>query len=334
MPATRPAWFRLFVAGALLALALPQKAGAAENGAGFYLLGSRGALAGVLPPPGLYFQNDVYLYSGTTGANVAIPFNGRIVADVKANAIFELPTLLWSTPLQILGGNLGLSATIPAGGPAIDAGVSLTGPRGNVISRDLHDSDFTVGDPVFAGTIGWHAGNFHWSTGVTVNVPIGDYHPGALANIAFHRWGADVFAAGTWLDPHLGIDLSGAVGVTFNGTNPVTDYTTGTEFHLELAASKILSNGFQFGAIGYYYQQVTGDSGSGARLGDFKGRTIALGGTAAYTFKLDGRDITTRVKVLREFDVENRLEGTAGFLTVSFPIAVNAAPTKPLVTRY
>jgi len=84
----------------------------------------------------------------------------------------------------------------------------------------------------------------------------------------------------------------------------------------------------------YYYQQVTGDSGSGARLGDFKGRTIARGGTAAYTFKLDGRDITTRVKLLREFDVENRLEGTAGFLTVSFPIVVNAAPVRPLVTKY
>jgi hypothetical protein len=40
------------------------------------------------------------------------------------------------------------------------------------------------------------------------------------------------------------------------------------------------------------------------------------------------------VKVLREFDVENRIEGTAGFLTVSFPIVVNAAPAKPLVTRY
>ena len=334
MPATRRISFRLLVTCALFAPAIPQSVNAAENGAGFYLLGSRGALAGVLPPPGLYFQNDVYLYSGVTGANVAIPFNGRIVADVKANAVFEAPTLLWSTPLQILGGNLGLSASLPTGGPVIDAGVSLTGPRGNVISRDLHDSVFTVGDPVIASTVGWHAGNFHWSTGVTVNVPIGDYHPGALANIAFHRWGADVFAAGTWLDPHLGIDLSGAVGVTFNGTNPVTDYTTGTEFHLELAASKILSNGFQFGVIGYYYQQVTGDSGTGARLGDFMGRTIALGGTAAYTFKLDGRDITTRVKVLREFDVENRLEGTAGFLTVSFPIFVNAAPAKPVVTKY
>ena len=41
-----------------------------------------------------------------------------------------------------------------------------------------------------------------------------------------------------------------------------------------------------------------------------------------------------RERVLREFDVENRLEGTAGFLTVSFPIFVNAAPAKPVVTKY
>jgi hypothetical protein len=82
--------------------------------------------------------DDVYLYSRTTGANVATPFNGRIVADVEANAIFELPALLWSTPLQLLGGDLGLSATLAAGGPAIDAGVSLTGPAGNVHGRLSH----------------------------------------------------------------------------------------------------------------------------------------------------------------------------------------------------
>jgi len=37
------------------------------------------------------------------------------------------------------------------------------------------------------------------------------------------------------------------------------------------------------GLIGYYYQQITGDSGLGAKLGPFKGRVVALGGTMAYT---------------------------------------------------
>ena len=34
---------------------------AAENGVGFYLLGLRGPLAGITPPPGVYFQNDFLL---------------------------------------------------------------------------------------------------------------------------------------------------------------------------------------------------------------------------------------------------------------------------------
>jgi hypothetical protein len=31
------------------------------------------------------------------------------------------------------------------------------------------------------------------------------------------------------------------------------------------------------GVNGFFYQQVTGDSGSGARLGEFEGRTAGVG---------------------------------------------------------
>ncbi|MGO7845172.1 transporter, partial [Rhizobium johnstonii] len=34
---------------------------------------------------------------------------------------------------------------------------------------------FTVGDPVLGALLGWESGNFHWQTGLLVNVPIGDY---------------------------------------------------------------------------------------------------------------------------------------------------------------
>jgi len=42
----------------------PSTENAAENGAGFYLLGARGPMAGLLAPPGTYFQNDTYFYVG------------------------------------------------------------------------------------------------------------------------------------------------------------------------------------------------------------------------------------------------------------------------------
>ena len=31
------------------------------------------------------------------------------------------------------------------------------------------------------------------------------------------------------------------------------------------------------GLVGYFYQQVTGDSGSGATLGEFKSRVVGIG---------------------------------------------------------
>ena len=40
---------------------------------------------------------------------------------------------------------------------------------------------------------------------------------------------------------------------------PDTDYTTGTEFHIEWALVHHLSKTLAVGIAGYHYQQVTGD---------------------------------------------------------------------------
>ena len=55
------------IAALPLMVALPlkgQAAHAAEAATGVYLLGSRGPNAGITPPPGVYFQDDIYFYSG------------------------------------------------------------------------------------------------------------------------------------------------------------------------------------------------------------------------------------------------------------------------------
>jgi hypothetical protein len=51
-----------------------------------------------------------------------------------------------------------------------------------------------------------------------------------------------------------------------------------------------------------------------AVLGSFKGRVVALSGAIGYTFEIGKLPVSTRLKVYREFDVVNHLEGTAGFL--------------------
>jgi hypothetical protein len=64
-----------------------------------------------------------------------------------------------------------------------------------------------------------------------------------------------------------------------------------------------------------------GDSGSGDKLGSFEGRVAALGGAMGYNFMVGKIPIATSVKVYREFDVQNRLEGTAGWFSVTIPLA-------------
>ena len=72
---------------------------------------------------------------------------------------------------------------------------------------------------------------------------------------------------------------------------------------------------FAVGIAGYHYEQITGDSGAGARLGDFKGRVTALGALLTYSFALGKIPVSTQWTYFHEFDVENRVEGDAGLLT-------------------
>lgn len=295
------------------------QAHAAEGGTSFYLMGSRGPQAGILAPPGVFFANDLYAYFGSAGGALSLPLGGQIVADVRANVWIDVPTILWSTPIQILGGNLAFSASLPFGGPSIRAGLSLVSPILPALGAEAPDSIVTLADPVLGASVGWHSEHFHWSVGATLNIPVGDYRRGALANVALHRWAADFTAAVTWLDPAIGLDLSAAAGFTVNGENPATNYKTGTEFHLEWAATQFLNKDISVGFVGYFYQQISGDSGSGARLGAFKGMAVALGGTVGMNPKIGELPISLTLKFFCELEVRNRLQGTAVFLSIAVP---------------
>ena len=296
---------------------------ASEGATNVYLLGSRGPVGGVTPPPGLYFQNDYYHYEGELSAARRLQIGGQVIADVKARIQIDLLTPVWVTPVEVLGGNLGFSATLPFGRPGITAGLGLdpAGPFGP-IGRRFSDADINFGDPFVTTFLGWHAGNLHWSLNASANIPSGAYEKGELSNVALNRPAFDLTGAVTYLDGQRGFEISLVPGITFNGQNEATDYTTGTEFHLEGSASVFLTKDLTIGAIGYHYRQLTDDTGSGNRIGPFKGRASALGGTVGYTFKAGDVPVSTRVKIFREFDVENRLESTAAYLTVSLPLWV------------
>jgi hypothetical protein len=298
---------------------------AAEGAGGTYLLGSKGSMAGFLPPPGTYVQVSDYYYSGKT--NGTLEFSGVTLAGgISADAFYKLPTILWVTPVTVLGGNLAFSATTPIGSKDVGAGVSLDA-GGVVISTNLQDDDLAFGDPVLGAMIGWHATNWHWNAGVLYNAPVGFWQRGNLSNIGFNRSSLDVTAAATWLDPKFGLEISSAAGFTFNFENPTTNYKSGTEFHLEWAIIQNFSKSFGVGLVGYHYQQITGDSGAGAALGDFKGRVTGVGPAVNYNFALGQIPVSTSIRYMKEFDVENRLRGDAGLFTLTMPLSVTPLPT-------
>ncbi|MGB2931084.1 MAG: transporter [Methyloceanibacter sp.] len=57
------------------------------------------------------------------------------------------------------------------------------------------------------------------------------------------------------------------------------------------------------------YQQLTGDTGSGARLGPFKGRVFAVGPHLIYNTVLMRRPVIFNFRNYQEFGAENRFEG-------------------------
>ncbi|MGE6784527.1 SphA family protein [Ensifer adhaerens] len=304
---------------------IPAASKAAEGGVGFYLLGSKGPAAAITPPPGVYFQNDVYYYSGNLGGGTELPTGGRLAAGVDGKAIIELPTFLFVLPEEVLGGHVGLTATFPIGWKQTNARATFAGPLGGTASANASDNVFTIGDPVVGGYLGWQTGNFHWQLGTLINVPIGDYQKGELSNIAFHHWGADISAAATWLDPEIGLDLSGVLGVTFNAENPATDYRTGNELHFEWAAVQHFNEQFDAGLVGYVYDQITGDSGPGAKR-PFKGHATAIGATIGWNFKAGDVPVAARIKYFHEFETKNRVKGDAVYLTISVPLSSGPTP--------
>lgn len=293
---------------------------AAEGAVGFYLLGSKTSMAGFLPPPGTYVQDLNYFYAG--GASVALNLGGvTVTGGIDADVYYKLPTLLWVSDKKVLGGNLALTAIAPIGWKDVSAGAEITGPGGAVVATQIQDDGTRFGDPVVGGLIGWHQGNWHWNVQMLVNIPIGYWEVGDLASIGFNRWAFDTTGAVTWLNPATGLELSTAAGFTFNLENPDTDYKTGTEFHLEFAAVQNFSKQFAVGLNGFFYQQVTGDSGAGARLGDFKGRTFAIGPVVNWNFQLGQIPVSTSFRYFREIEVENRLKGDVGFVSLTMPLS-------------
>jgi hypothetical protein len=93
---------------------------------------------------------------------------------------------------------------------------------------------------------------------------------------------------------------------------PQALYKSGSVLHFDGAIQQILPAGSGFltlGVEGFYFDQVTCDSGAGATLGCFKGMTAGLGPVLGYIQPLGKESVAVELKWLTELDTKNRLQG-------------------------
>jgi len=327
MSGRRAAWIFLLTAFAALGLGV-DRSRADEAGISFWLPGLYGSFAAAPGEPGWSFATIYYHPSVSAGAGTAFPRGGQGRVDLgiegRGDIVAFGPTYTFEQPLW--GGQAALSVLGVAGRNHACVDATLTGPRGNTISGEQCEGFTGFGDLLPQFALKWNDGVNNYMTYVTGDIPVGAYDPDRLANTGLGHGAIDGGAGYTYLDPATGREFSIVAGLTYNFENPDTDYQNGIDGHIDWAASQFLNEHVHVGLVGYAYQQLTGDSGDGATLGDFKSRVFGIGPQIGYKFDVDDKTAGyVNLKGYYEFAAENRPEGWNVWLTLAFS---PAAPKK------
>lgn len=291
-----------------------------EGGASFWLPGQFGSLSAVPAKPGWSLSLAYHHASTSTGAGKNFEIGGRIETGVNAHThlLFATPTYTFADP--VLGGQAAISITGTFGRMDVSADATLAGPGGIVLSRNDRNSLTGAGDLFPFGSLRWNEGSHNVMTYTMLGVPVGNYQVGHLANLGIHHWSVDIGGGYTYLNTQNGREFSVVAGFTRNFENQGTQYRNGNSLHLDWGASQSLLRHWHIGLAGYFYHQVTGDSGSGAFLGEFKSRVGGIGPQAGYQFMIGKREVHLNIRGYKEFDAQNRPEGWNAWLTLTIPI--------------
>jgi len=301
----------------LLPALVPLPAHAEEGGSGHYMPGANASFIDCLPgKPGLAVANYFNYYDGSASGTRQLPFGGLIAGNLDATSYADTVVVLYETPLKLLGGDYSVGAAIPYVWLEVKGEVRMTDPAGNTITRKKTERTNGIGDILlYPFMISWTALNrdLKYDVRLGIYAPTGDYDKGNLANTGKNYWTFEPTASISYFSSKIGLELTAFAGLDLNTENNDTKYQSGTQFHLDVTAAQhlpLFGGTIGLGANFFYYQQLEGDSGSGAAaFGDFKGRTIGIGPVVSYITKLWGYDLGAELKWLPEIDVGNRLKG-------------------------
>ena len=284
---------------------------AEEGGSGHYLPGSMSDFMDAVPAQETFIARyNLIYYDGSASATQPLPIAAMQTLGAAATIWGHGLTLLWRPPIE-LGDrwSYALSATVPFMWAEVSANVTVGPKTGQISSRVNGLGDIVLMPLMLNYNINSNL-NVNFRTGIYA--PTGDYEVGRLANTGKNFWTLEPTLALIYFGVNNGREASIFVGADFNTENPDTDYQSGTQFHVDgtLAQHFPLFGGLAgVGANGFWYEQITGDSGSGTNLGAFESQTTGVGPVVSYIFKIGRVDLLAEAKWLHEVDTTKRLEG-------------------------
>src|SRR5262245_24603126 len=350
LPGKGSAAVAVFTAASVL---FSQAALADEGGVSFWLPGFFGSLAAAPQQPGWSLTSIYYHTSVSAGANVAaarefqtgrIPVNltasVNASLDARADLGLVMPTYTFATPVfggQLTVGAIGIYGRVDTSLAGSVTG-ALTTPLGTLpFSRfdSISDSVSGFGDVLPIATLRWTTGVHNYMTYITGDVPVGAYDSTRLSNIGIGHGAIDAGGGYTYLNPQTGHEFSGVLGFTYN-ENRSTQYQNGVDMHFDWGASQFLTKQFQAGLVGYVYQEVGCDSGSGDRVGCFQSRVVGVGPQLGFIIPLTtATQGYLNIKGYKEFAAQNRPDGWNTWVTfvISPAEQTPSAPPRRMIAK-
>jgi hypothetical protein len=313
-----PRWKRMLATGAVtVLLAGPHPTSAGEGGTTHVLPGANATLSD-LPPttPGAFLKPMYLNYDGSASASIPTAAGIASNLDAKANT-FVLGGGYTFQQLVLGSAHYTVAAFLPYTWLDVSARLGLPGGTVARSSRVSGFGDLTVVPAMLA----WKLGDWQIDTLIPIYAPTGSYQQGRLGNPGLNYWTFDPMVGVNYLNKRSGFNAMLHAGYAMNTENPDTDYRSGNLLHFDGSIEQLLPLGSGFmtlGAEGFYFQQVTCDSGSGAVLGCFKGRTAGLGPLIGYVQPIGKQTLSFELKWLAETDTQNRLKGDYIWLKVVY----------------
>jgi len=283
---------------------------AEEGGAAHYLPGGAATMSDLAPDkPGWVIEAMYLHYNADMSKNKELPVSNLITAGLNATVDSVVLGGIYTFENEVLGAQYSLGTFLPYS--RLDVSATI---EGNGVSAFKHDRVDGVGDiTLIPAMMSWKL-NDCWKANALLSVyaPTGSYEKGRLANTGLNHWTFDPTIGAAYSNAQTGFNFTAFSGVAFSTENNTTNYQNGTAIHLDASVQQLLPLGSGFlglGVEGFYFQQVTGDSGSGAKLGDFKGMTSGLGPVITYLLPGENTNFIAEFRWLKELDVNNRLKG-------------------------